>query len=121
MAELAGTAAVTQACLAAAERLRKQGAAALYQEGLKIQRTSMERTPVDTGALRASHVTEQPVIDGMNISVRIVVGGPAAEYALKVHEDLSAHHETGQAKYLESAYNEAVSGLGERLAEKLKL
>ena len=30
-------------------------------------------------------------------------GGPAADYAIYVHEDLSAHHPVGEAKYLENA------------------
>lgn len=88
-------------------RMKKEVAAALYAEALVIQRTSMSRTPVDTGALRASHETTQPDVKSDEISVTIKVGGPAAQYAVHVHEDLEATHRVGQAKFLESAIREA--------------
>ena len=94
---------------------------ALYQEALLVQGDSMEHTPVDTGALRASHETERPVFSGADVSVTIKVGGPAAGYAVEVHEDLEAHHEVGEAKFLESALNRAVPDIAERVAARLDL
>jgi hypothetical protein len=92
---------------------------ALYAEGLSIQRVSMRRTPVDTGALRGSHVTTEPVFNGRDVSVRVEVGGPAAPYALQVHEDLDAGHKVGQAKFMQSAAYDAKPGMGGRIAKRL--
>jgi hypothetical protein len=60
------------------------------------------RTPVDTGTLRSSGVVIGPEVRGPDQIVRLVFGGPAAPYAAAVHERLEAHHDVGQAKYLES-------------------
>tara|TARA_R110000824_G_scaffold185016_8_gene365941 strand:+ start:449 stop:829 length:381 start_codon:yes stop_codon:yes gene_type:complete len=95
---------------------------ALYSEALIEQAESMVRTPVDTGALRASHITTQPErsAGGGTISVTIQVGGPAADYALQVHEDMEALHKTGQAKFLESTINESAPHLAARIGARLK-
>jgi len=61
-----------------------------------------KRTPVDTGVLRSSGHVQGPTVVGNDIQVRLVFGGPAATYAVAVHENLTAHHTVGQAKYLES-------------------
>jgi len=95
---------------------------AVYQEALVVQRLSMQLTPVLTGALRASHETKRPRTDGGSLVVDIVVGGPAAPYALYVHENLDAHHKVGQAKFLESAVlayqPEFATNVGKRLGDK---
>ena len=93
--------------------------AALYQEGLYIQRNSMRRTPVLTGALRASHETTEPTYKGGEIEVAIQVGGPAAPYALIVHEDLTASHRVGESKFLERSVTEAATGIDERLGRRI--
>jgi len=93
---------------------------ALYTEALLIEQVSRERTPVLTGVLRASHETSLPT-ETDPIEVQIRVGGPAAPYALYVHEKLEARHKVGQAKFLESAVLEGMTGLAERIAERLKL
>src|SRR3990167_2541856 len=67
-------------------------------------------TPVDTGALRSSgHVQDQSSAS----VVRIVLGfgGPSAGYAVYVHENLHAHHPVGQAKFLETPFNESLADL----------
>jgi hypothetical protein len=116
-------------------RLLEEGGRALYQEALVIQKASMKRTPVDTrpnvkyphtkaphpGALRASHETTEPELEGGALSVRILVGGPAAPYALPVHERLDVDHPIGEAKFLENSLLEASSGLGERVARRIDL
>lgn len=94
---------------------------ALYQEALKVEKLSRELTPVLTGALRGSHVTAQPVVDaGHNVYVRISVGGPAAGYAVHVHENLDSRHEVGQAKYLEGAVNASRDSLITGVADRLR-
>lgn len=101
-------------------------AKALYAEALLVMGESVDRTPVDTTALRDSHVTTQPQVKGRDIEVKIEVGGSSAPYALIVHEDLEARHDVasgfrgGQAKFLESAVLEAVPNLASRIAMRLR-
>ncbi len=94
---------------------------ALYQEALVETKESMARTPVLTGALRASHETSQPLLGNGEVSVKIRVGGPAAPYAVRVHEDLEAGHANGQAKFLESTLNESRPYMADRVARRISL
>lgn len=72
----------------------------IYQKAEVIAGKAKEEVPVDTGALRSSiHVEldEGPE----SVSASIVAGGPAAEYAVYVHEDLTARHPVGGPKFIE--------------------
>jgi hypothetical protein len=100
--------------------LPSQLAAALYTEAVIIEHTSRERTPVLTGALRASHETLEPVETQDEVSCTIQVGGPAIPYAIKIHESVEMFHRVGQAKFLESAVLEAKRGLAQRIAQRLE-
>lgn len=79
-----------------AKRIEGLTMAGLFEAGLKVQKVAQDRTPVDTGNLKGSAYTRK---EG---ELSVVVGFGAA-YAIYVHENLEAHHETGQAKFLESA------------------
>lgn len=86
----------------------------LRAEGELIMTVAKQRTPVMTGTLRGSgHV--QDVRDG----IRLSFGGPAADYAVYVHERLDTHHPNGQAKFLESACLEAIPSLPDRVASRM--
>jgi hypothetical protein len=93
---------------------------ALYREGERIMTAAKLRTPVDTGALRSSGLVSAPVTVGQSITVTLSFGGPAVPYALIVHEDLTARHVVGEAKYLEKSVREALPGLDARLAADLR-
>jgi hypothetical protein len=97
-----------------------RAAGALYREGERIMTEAKRRTPVDTGALRASGFVHPPVVTGQRITLLLGFGGAAAPYALIVHEDLQARHTVGQAKYLESVLHEALPGMDDRLAADLE-
>lgn len=104
-----------------AKKMPDEVGRALYQEA-QIERTeSMERTPVEHGPLKASHEVQEPVIKGDDISVAIAVGGPAAPYAIVVHEDLDAFHDVGQAKFLESTINESKPHMARRVGKRIQL
>lgn len=105
---------------ALAQRFSAQLPAALRAE-LEIEATeSQQRTPVATGALRRStRVTVQG--EGMETIGTIAVGGPAAPYAVYVHENLHAHHPVGQAKFLESTVTESAPFLAARIAKRVEL
>jgi hypothetical protein len=94
---------------------------ALFTEAVEIEQASRKRTPVDTGALRASHETERPVVQRNSVSVTISVGGPAAPYAIKVHEMVEVPHRVGEAKFLEKSVLEAAPGLNARIARRIDL
>lgn len=59
--------------------------------------------PVRWGALRASGHVQAASTRGGVVTVTVGFGGPAAPYAVIVHENLRAHHHVGQAKFLEQA------------------
>lgn len=120
-------------------KVEKAVCSALFIEGESIMAKSKELVPVDTGALRASGTVKKPVKDKTGkISVSLEYGGVArgvfvserttnvkkdpnvSEYALKVHEDLSAWHiPPTQAKYLEMPFREAMSDVRRRVARDI--
>lgn len=83
---------------------RKGAERGLFALGNNIMTEAKQRTPVDMGILRASGYVEARQ-DGM---VELGFGGAAGAYAVKQHEDLSLNHPGGgQAKFLESAVDDA--------------
>lgn len=91
---------------------------ALRVEAELMMTEAKRRTPVLTGALRASgHVTGP---EGDAQVVTLAFGGPAAPYAVFVHENLAARHVTGEAKFLERPVLEALPGLPERIAARIR-
>ncbi len=121
MEALRGSAALMKTLEKLGQAGMKQAARALYQEALVESKESQRRTPVDTGALRATHEVQKPRIEGHDVSVAIRVGGPSAPYAVIVHEDLEADHKVGQAKFLESTILESRPFLAERIAKRIDL
>src|SRR3990167_4442938 len=93
------------------------GPRALRSVGEVWMTEAKKRTPVDTGTLRSSGHVQGPTVRGNEITVRLVFGGPAASYAATVHENLTARHTTGQAKYLESVVTERKANLSRELAD----
>ncbi len=89
--------------------------AALYQEGLALDANMVPRIPVDYGRLRATHYVTPPEKSGESMTVEVGVG---TEYAIPVHENTSAHHVTGEAKFLEKAFHARMGGFAERLAKR---
>jgi len=60
-----------------------------------------ENCPTDSGTMKGTHA----VVRG-NDEVVIGYGGPAAPYTVRQHEDVTLHHPSGKAKWLEDAVNE---------------
>ncbi len=98
----------------------QKGAEALYAEAELIMTESKRECPVDTGALRDTGHVEQPEISGDQVTVQMGYGGPAAPYAVYVHENLTAQHPVGKAKYLEDPVNEAKPTLPTKMARRLR-
>ena len=116
--DLVGEKKVAARLTALAAKIPIQAGVALFAEAQIDATESRRRTPVDTGALRASHEVSKPKLIG-DIEVTISVGGPAAPYALVVHEDLEAFHKVGRAKYLESVVMESAPFMAKRVASRL--
>jgi len=72
----------------------------LVKSGLLVQGKSQKLVPVDTAALKNTARTRKEN-SGFQTVVVVSYG---QNYAVKVHEDLSAFHPIGEAKYLEKAY-----------------
>lgn len=96
-------------------------ARALYIETeIEVKEVKM-RTPVDTGVLRGTVHQVGPRREGRKIFTLIAAGGPAATYAIYVHEDLEAIHKVGAAKYIESVILESRPYLAARIARRIEL
>lgn len=96
-------------------------ATALYQEAQIELKEIKKRTPVDTGALRASEGITEPQREGRRIWVEVYAGGPAAPYAFHVHYDLEAFHDNGEALFIERTLNESAPHLADRIAKRIEL
>lgn len=104
-----------------AQRIPDEVGRALFQE-TEVEATEVKRrTPVRYGPLRASVHVEGPFREGRRIWTNIVAGGPAAPYAIFVHEDPDAIHKVGQWKYIESVVKESVPYIAGRIANRIDL
>lgn len=79
------------------------------------------RTPVLTGALRASGHVTGPRMAGRVVEVVMGFGNASVDYAVKVHEMTNVFHRNGQAKYLESVLLESVPYLAQRVANRIRV
>lgn len=89
---------------------------ALLDCGNDLQQKAQDLTPVDTGALRSSAFTESDR-QGKNPSVIV---GFEEEYSIFVHENLEAHHNIGQAKFLEQPLKENADKYVEYVRDKVQ-
>lgn len=96
-------------------------ARALYIETEIELKEVKRRTPVDTGELRASEHVVGPVRRFRQIYTEIVAGGPAAPYAIYVHEDPDAFHKVGEWKFIESVLLESRPFMAERVAKRIDI
>ena len=103
------------------DRAPKALGRALYEEGEEIMTRSKEEfVPIDLSTLKNSGFVAEPRSDGGGVVVELGYGGAAAAYAVVQHERLDFYHPDGQAKYLERPALDAVSGMGQRLANRLR-
>lgn len=110
-------------------RISQAASAGLYQLGQDILKRSDELIPVDTGTAKASGRV-QPSRSRRN--PRVVVGygygdsvnpktsEPAIGYVIPLHERVEISHETGQAKFLETAALEHLPKAGLRVAASIQ-
>lgn len=77
------------------------------------------RVPVRTGDLLNTVDAPKPEIKNKVIYATITAGDDDVEYAMIVHEDLEAHHDIGQAKYIESVIKESAPHIARRIAARV--
>lgn len=88
----------------------------LMEAGMKIQASSQQRAPVDTGNLKGSAYTRKARVGGKSVEI-----GYTANYAIYVHENLEARHTVGQAKFLESALRDNEAKIIDIVQQKAKV
>jgi hypothetical protein len=90
---------------------------AIYRECQDRLKGVINRTPLLTGDLRRTEHIEGPVRGaGDSVTFKIVAGSSTIDYAIYVHEDLTAYHPVGEAKYIENEINQNISGAGGRIS-----
>ena len=93
---------------------------ALYSEAeLIMARSKRDFVPVVSGNLRASGFVQRPRVMHDAITVEMGYGGPAATYALSVHEAPPTHGQ-GKSGYLSKPLNAHSYDLLARLSKKIK-
>ena len=110
-----------QAVLRAAQQnAPKAVAQAIYEEAWVIFGKSQILVPVDTSALRGSGDVSAIQGSGRNVYVDIYYGGPAAPYALYVHEIIGNYHKAPtQAKYLEQPFMESLAKIQNNISRRI--
>jgi phosphoribosylcarboxyaminoimidazole (NCAIR) mutase len=92
----------------------------ILEEANMIFAKAMVLTPIDTGALRGSGGVSAPMNMPQGIGVDIFFGGPAAPYAMYVHEILGNYHNPPtQAKYLEQPFMERLPEIQQNMARRI--
>src|SRR5690349_14901921 len=77
---------------------REAAAEGLTLAAEHVRGVAVPLTPLEYGDLRSGHTVVPATPDGLEAAVTNDV-----EYAIYVHEDLTARHDDGQAKFLEEA------------------
>jgi|APSaa5957512535_1039671.scaffolds.fasta_scaffold150871_1 hypothetical protein len=93
---------------------------ALFEVANDLFNKSQRLVPVDKGMLRGSgSLSKEAKLGGTEFFV--TYGGPAAPYALFVHEDMNAKHDAPtQAKYLEMPFIRARASLKRTIEAKIR-
>lgn len=105
---------------AAREKSPLAVAQAIWEEANLIFAKSQILVPVDTGVLRGSGGVSAPQKGTAGYFVDIFYGGPAADYALYVHEIIGNYHKPPtQAKYLEQPFMEALPQIQNNISTRI--
>jgi hypothetical protein len=97
--------------------VEKAALAAVDEFGLAVLGKASELAPVATGFLKASAHEEPAKLNGVEIEKKLSF---TAAYAIYVHENLNAHHDQGQAKFLETALRQKAPLFNGFMEKRLK-
>lgn len=118
--DLFGDKQLANALKAGKEQTPQAIAQAIYEEANVIFAKSQVLVPVDTGILRGSGGVSAPQMNAQGYFVDIFYGGPAAPYALVVHEIIGNYHNPPtQAKYLEQPVMQAMATIQENIRGRI--
>ena len=118
--DLIGDKELINALKSGADRAPYAIAQAIYEEANVIFAKSQVLVPVDTGVLRGSGGVSAPQQGPSGFFVDVFYGGPAAPYALLVHEIIENYHKPPtQAKYLEQPLMEAQAELQKNIKARI--
>ena len=107
----------TQGLTQAREIAQQAAVKAVSQFGNHLIGDAAEIAPVLTGALKASGTAEEAKLEGDTVEQRI---GFNTDYAAIVHENLSARHDQGEAKYLSKAMQQDAPKFGPFVGKNVK-
>lgn len=96
---------IEQACETAARRSAEH-----------LKERAVQRTPVETGALRNS----AKVTTDKNVAAVAYGFGETADYAVKQHEEVGYAHTDGEAKFLENAMRAERGNIQNIIAEEVR-
>lgn len=117
--KITGQEAIKQKLLALGRAWPKAVQQALFQETKELESEAVDRTPRDKGTLRGSYETTVKR-SGRGFLARILVGGPAAPYALAVHERVEVFHKIGGPLFLQSVWHEVRHTISDRLGRRIR-
>lgn len=114
------------------QQMTQAVASAIYMEGEETISDSKPLVPVLHGFLVNSGFCQLPEIQQDQVQVTFGFGGVAGTgnqgatndqdvgYAIYVHEDMTAHHSHGQAKFLEVPLTNRLDSMSDRLAGRIE-
>lgn len=111
-----------QAFITAGKDAPRFAARALLEETQEAFILSQEVVPIRTGALATSGMVNGPFVKGSKVSTSIEYGGPAAGYAIFVHElppSRASHDYPTRWKFLENPVRLYAEGMGDRMATRV--
>ena len=111
-----------RAFILAGEDAPKFAARALREEADEAFLLSQAFVPVRTGTLLTSGEVHGPFVKGSKVYADITYGGPAAPYAIFVHElppSRATHDYPTRWKYLENPVRVYAQGMGERMTTRV--
>ena len=73
-----------------------------------------ENCPTDSGTMKGTHAVLRK-----DRYVEIGYGGAAAAYTERQHEDMTLHHPSGKAKWLEDAFNDKLKELSAKVKSRM--
>lgn len=108
--------------LSAASEINREVREGVDKELQVMMIRSLAATPIRTGALRNSAQTHKARHEGGAVTGSVSYGGEGSvDYALYVHEDVTASHAPPtQAKFLETAAIETSKDMDSRMADRIQ-
>lgn len=118
--DLSGLPALQYLLASAPNDVKPLAKAALYEEAAVIFARSQTLVPVRTGVLKSSGMVSEPKEVGGRSYIDISYGGPAASYAMWVHEKYNRHAPPTDRKYLQRPVEERMPYVAQNIAERVE-